>query len=157
MARAIESTDYENRELRGVVDFMHLPTGGVSIQPVTEREFDMTKPEGKLAYEKFMTEPVVIRIHGTADKNEPAVADLRLNGIACPLPREVSIRIPRAFVEALAQTQQRTYSQEDVENPRATEGKRTRRHTGSQFPFAVLEDKNPRGRAWLERVKYASV
>lgn len=154
--RAIESTDYENSELRGVIDFMHLPTGGVSVQPVTEREFDTSTAEGLAAYEKFMREPVVVVLYGSSNPNDPLVADIRLNGALCPLPRDVPVRIPRAFVEVLAQSQVRTYSQEDVDNPKATEGKRTKRHTGLQFPFRVEHEPNPRGRAWLQRVMHQS-
>lgn len=154
--RAIESTDYENPELRGVIDFMHLPTGGVSIQPVNEREFDMTSAEGRFAYEKFMAEPVVLAIHATSDKNEPPVADIRLNGVPCPLPRDAKIRVARAFVEALAQSQVRSYEQVRDPNPDATEGMKTRRHTGSQYPFSVLHDPNPKGRAWLQRIMHGS-
>lgn len=156
--RATESTDFENDELRGVIDFSMLPTGGVSVQPVTvaEREFDTRTVDGLAAYEKFMSEPITIKVHATADKNEPPVADISLHGIRCPIPRERPVRVPRAFVEVLARSQVRAYSQERDPNPDATEGMRTRRHGGSSYPFQVLHDPNPKGRAWLQRVMHES-
>lgn len=152
----VENTDYLNNEIEGVIDFSFLSTGGTSIQAVTEREFPNT-PEGNVAYEAFMREPVVIRIHSTTNENEPFVADISLNGVPCPLPREVPLRIPRAFVEVVASSQIRAYRQERVGDPDASEGMRTKRTTGASFPFQVLQDKNPRGRAWLERITHSSV
>lgn len=157
MARPQENTDYQNPELSGLIDFADLSTGGLSITPVQaeEREFGNTI-EGIAKYEAFMKEPVVIRIHSTSDKNEPFVADLALNGVRCVVPRERPVRIPRAFVEVLARSQVRNYSQERVTNPDAVEGMMTKRHTGCSFAFAVLQDKNPRGQAWLRRVTHES-
>jgi hypothetical protein len=153
--RPVENTDYENPEIRGVIDFMHL-RAGTSIEPVNDREFNMRSPEGRLEYEKFMMEPVVLCIHKTADKNEPFVADVHLNGEPMPLPRDVPIRIPRCFVEVLAQSQVRQYTQVRDPNPDATEGMKTHRHGGAQFPFQILHEPSPKGRAWLQRVTHTS-
>lgn len=153
--RPIENTDYENPELRGLIDFSALPTGGYSVQPVTEREFANDK-EGQAAYEAFMREPIVLKIHSTTDKNEPLVADVALNGVKCPMPREKPIKVPRAFVEVLARSQNRAYEQERVPDPDAAEGYKTRRTTGVQFPFSVLHDPSPKGRAWLQRITHES-
>jgi len=155
MAKVIENTDHLNPELRGLIDFSNLATGGMSIQPISEREFK-NDAEGLAAYEKFMAEPVVVKIHSTADKNEPPFADLGLNGVPCPVPRERPVRIPRAFLEVLARSQVRVYTQERNPNPDAAEGMRTQRKTGASYPFQVLEDKNPKGAAWLRRVMYES-
>lgn len=157
MAKAIESTDFTNPELTGLIDFSALSTGGLSITPIAveEREFG-TGAEAQAKYEAFMGEPVVIKIHSTSDKNEPLVADLALNGVRCVVPREKPVRLPRAFVEILARSQVRNYSQERVANPDATEGMVTKRHVGSSFPFMVLQDKNPKGQAWLRRVTHES-
>lgn len=160
MARGqIENTDLENPELRGVIDFSMLSTGGISIEPIPKREleFDTSKPEGRLAYEKFMTEPVIIVIHNTDNDNEPPIADVSLNNVKCPIPRNVPVRIPRAFVEVLARSQTRSYRQQRVADPDAAEGMKTKRMTGASFPFRVLRDKNPKGEAWLRRVMHESV
>lgn len=153
---ATENTDYLNRDLAAVVDFMETPTGGVSMEGISDREFDMASAEGRLAYEKFMNEPVVVKIHKTSDQNEPTVADLGLNGARIAVPRDVPVRLRRAFVEVLARSQMRGYSQQRNPNPMADEGMVTKRHGGASYPFQVIEDKNPRGRAWLQRVTFES-
>ena len=155
MATNTESTDYTNIELNGLLDFGALPVGGLTVQPVAEREFKSDK-DGKLQYEKFMAEPIVIKIHATADKNEPPGAEVALNGVKVYIPREKPVRLPRAFVEILARSQVRNYSQQRNPDPMADEGMFTRRHVGASYPFSVIEDKNARGRAWLQRVVHES-
>lgn len=150
-----ESTDFTNDELDGLLDFGALPVGGVTIQPVQEREFK-NDGDGKLKYEAFMAEPIVIKIHSTADKNEPPGAEVALNGVKAYIPREKPVRLPRAFVEILARSQIRVYSQKRNPDPAADEGMMTKRHVGASYPFSVIEDKNPRGRAWLQRVVHES-
>lgn len=152
----VESTDFVNPELNGLIDFGALPVGGVTVMPVTEREFKNDQ-EGKLAYEKFMAEPIVIRIHRTADKNEPPIAELGLNGVKAFVPRDKPVRLPRAYVEILARSQVRNYSQERNPDPNADEGMFTKRHGGASYPFQVIKDDNPRGRAWLARITHESI
>jgi len=156
--RPIENTDFDNPEISNVIDFSSLSTGGVSITPVqsSHREFDTTTQEGLIAYEKFMSEPVTIKVHTTSDKNEPEVADVALHGVRCPIPREKPVRLPRAFLEVLARSYVRVYRQERVPDPDAAEGMKTRRSIGASFPFQILHDPNPKGRAWLQRITHES-
>lgn len=153
MARALQSTDYASDELNGVIDFSALPVGGVTIEPVTlrEREFKVDA-DGVLAYEKFMAEPIVIRIHNTGNKNEPPIAEVGLNGTKIDIPRDKPVRLPRAYVEILARSQIRRYEQRNNPDPTAMEGTSHHRKVGFDYPFEVIEDKHPKGRAWLQRV-----
>lgn len=151
--REVESSDYLNKEMAGVVDFMKLRSGAVVT--VTEREFKST-PEGNLEYEQFMQQPVIIKIASTNDKNEPAYAYVGDNGVSVWIPRETRVRLPRCFVETLARSQARNYRQERNPDPNADEGMITRRTGNPGYPFAVISDPDPRGRAWLERVTHES-
>lgn len=154
--RETESTDYLSGELSGVVDLMSLGSGmGPQVQAITEREFKNTI-EGNLEYEKFMREPVVIRISSTNDKNEPPFAFVGENGVNVWIPREKPVRLPRCFVETLARSQVRNYRQERNPDPNADEGMTTRRSGGASYPFAVISDPSPRGQAWLRRVTHES-
>lgn len=152
MAKETQATDFISRELDNVIDFGALPVGGFSVQPITEREFDMSNPEGCAAYEKFMAMPIVVKIHSASDANAPQVCEVGLNGVKVVIPRDKPVRIPRAFVENIARSQTRGYRQERIADPMADEGMRTRRFVGTDYPLAVIEDKHPKGRAWLERI-----
>jgi len=152
MAKETQATDYLARDTEAVIDFSALPVGGYSIQPITEREFDFNKPEEVAAYEKFMAMPIVVKIHSSSDPNAPTVCEVGLNGVKVTIPRDKPVRIPRAFVENIARSQTRGYRQERIADPMADEGMRTRRFIGTDYPMAILEDKHPKGRAWLERI-----
>lgn len=156
MARSTENTDLLNRELDGVLDFSKVALGGLAmVEPVTEREFKNDEA-GRSAYEAFMKEPVVIRIHPAQSPNEPIAAEVGLNGSTVVIPRDKRVRLPRAFVEILARSQARTFKQERNPNPMADEGMVTRRHTYSSYAFEVLHDPNPKGPSWLRRVIHES-
>lgn len=152
MARTVQSEDYRSTELDGVVDFAMLRTGGpLRVDPVGEREFkDIAE------YEKFMAEQVVIRIHSTPDKNEPPAAFIGENGAGVWIPRNVKVRLPRSYVETLARSQSRSYRTDRNPDPNADEGMVTKTTSGACYPFEVLQDPNPRGRAWLQRVTHES-
>jgi hypothetical protein len=122
---------------------------GQSIEPVLG-------PEGlsKIAAEEaFMNEILEIEIQETADENAAPNGCLTVNGIFQPWVRGVPIRMRRMFVEVLARNKETKYTPQEpsFQNPMATNtpvGK-----TGFVLPFAVLEDPNPRGRAWLAAIK----
>lgn len=153
MARTTEASDFISDELNGVIDYASLPVGGVTVEAVqmTGREFK-ADGEGKIAYEKFMAEPIIIKIHATANQNEAPVAEVGLNGVKINIPREKPVRLPRAYVEVLARSQFRRYRQVNNPDPTAAEGTSHIRTVGQDYPFEIIEDKHPKGRAWLQRI-----
>lgn len=155
--RETEASDFLSGELNGLIKFDQLKRNTiVNIQPVGEREFKIASAEGKLEYEKFMEEPIVIKIHETTDEREPTLAYVGDNGVGVWIPRGKPVELPRKFVETLARSQVRAYRQERDPNPNADEGMITRRSGGASYAFAVLRDPSPKGRAWLARVTHES-
>lgn len=104
------------------------------------------------AYEKFMTDPIVIKIHTTTDKNASPVIPVGINGDQKWLPRGVPIRVPRSFVERLAQSQTTAYK--TVENPdkASDSGMLNKSTTAHEFPFDVIQDPSRYGGRWLKRM-----
>jgi hypothetical protein len=117
------------------------------VEVITEREFKETQE-----VMQFMQDLLVIEIHRSSDQNAPTHALVGVNGEQVWLPRGRKLRVPRYFVERLARSRPRDYKTEDNPDPRADIAKRTTRQTGMDYPFNVLQDPNPRGRVWLERV-----
>lgn len=118
--------------------------------------FSFDNPGRSLAYEAFMEEAVVISVHETTDEKAPPLVFVGINGDQRWLPRGISIRIPRKFVERLAQSAERSYQtpetgvKEDTDNQRPVKQKSTQ-----AYPFSVLEDSNPNkklARKWFNRV-----
>lgn len=137
----------EDLDLANVVDYKLLTATALQrIQPVTEREFNHAKE-----IELFMNEMLVIQIHDTTDKNAPPRVFVGDNGEMLWLPRKVKIRIPRRFVERLAQSHEASYTQERNPDPNADEGMVTRKSSAQPYPFSVLYDPNPMGQRWLRR------
>lgn len=151
MARnSVHSTDLmPHDEFEGLVDFSALQVSSPHrIETITAREWETTAEA-----EAFMHEPMVIEIHPTTDKNASPVVPLAVNGApAIAIPRGRPVRILRHWVEALAHSRVSGYRQVKVQDPNADEGFSTHRTSGQDYPFSVLQDKNPKGRRWLERV-----
>jgi hypothetical protein len=152
-AKAVHSDElslYGNGDAElNVLDMMesnaHLPIS--HIEAITEREFtDMAE------YEKFMEEPVVISVNETTDKNAPWVVPIGVNGDFRYLPRGIPIRVPRKFIERLAQAQETRLSTKQNTDHESSNAMRVTAKTASAYGFSVLRDPNPRGPSWLQRV-----
>ena len=109
----------------------------------------------------FAEEPVTIRIERSSEKYAPKVIDLWCNGKGAEvlqngrwlelkvLPVGIPVTTKRKYVEILAR------SKVDTVNTRVGDERDERpineieRYTSSRAPFSVIEDKNPKGAAWL--------
>ena len=109
-------------------------------------------PSGQIAYEAFMHEPVVIRIHSSRDPNDPPLVFVGDNGDIRWLPREKNVKIPRKFVERLAAAQEVRYEQTENPDPRSDDMKLTTKKIASSYSFSVINDPSPYGRRWLRRI-----
>lgn len=149
MAREVHTPDLlPTDELDGVLDYKMLVQGIPRIETTTEREFKDVE-----AWEKFMAELVVISVHPTTDKNAPPSVPVGNNGLIVWLPRDRKIRIPRSYVERLAQSQELAFTTKRNPDPGADEGMVTHKTAASPFPFSVLQDPSgARGERWLRNV-----
>lgn len=148
--RELESTDFlpQLDQGEGVLSYKNLKLTLVAppIVPVGEREFKTV-----VEMEQFMHEEIVIRIHPTGDKSAPPVVAVGCNGEHVWLPRGRAISIPRKFVENLARYET-AYTTERSRDPNSDEGMVQRSAANQPFPFTVISDPHPKGRAWLERI-----
>lgn len=151
-ARELESTDFlpnlSQDETPMSYKNLKLTLVAMPVATVSEREFKTT-----VEMEAFMQEEIVIRIHPTGDKNAPPVVPVGCNGEQLWLPRGRAISLPRKFVESLTGYEV-TFATERARDPNSDEGMVQRTASNQPYPFTVLQDRNPRGRAWLERVMH---
>jgi len=103
------------------------------------------------ADEAFMHELVTINVDPTTDENSPPYVIVSVNGTNCPVPRGVSVDIKRKYVEVLARMKETRYTQIQGDSGRPDDLRMIER-TGLCYPFDMIQDKNPRGRAWLSKV-----
>ena len=101
--------------------------------------------------EVFMNEQVTIMVHSTTDENQPPQVIVNCNGMNQPIIRGYPTTIKRKYVEILARMKETKYNQV-TRNPAAPDQIDMVARHGLSYPFDLVEDKNPRGRAWLNNV-----
>ncbi len=149
---AREFDDNEDDELQ-ILDMMS-PSATTRHRMVQQIEAvpDFHGVGDKLAYEAFMQQPVVIKIHRATDKNAYQEIPVGINGDQRTFPRGIPIRIPRAFMERLAQCQPTSYETVENHDRTSANGMLRKSTTAHQYPFDVIMDPSPYGRRWLARM-----
>lgn len=103
------------------------------------------------ADESFMNEMVTVMIHSTTDENQSPHVIVNCNGTNQPIMRGVPTSVRRKYLEILARMKETKYKQH-TPNPAAPDVIEMQARHGLVYPFELLEDKNPRGRGWLNNV-----
>ena len=103
------------------------------------------------AEESFMNEIVTVLIHATTDENQAPQVIVNCNGMNQPIVRGYPTEVKRKYVEILARMKETKYSQ-STPNPSEPDRIMMNARHGLAYPFDLVEDKNPRGRAWLNNV-----
>ena len=103
------------------------------------------------ASEAFMNEMVTVMVHSTTDENQPPQVIINCNGMNQPIMRGYPTSVRRKYVEILARMKETKYSQV-TRNPSAPDQIDLVARHGLSYPFELVEDANPRGRAWLQNV-----
>lgn len=129
------------------------------ITVVEQQAIDTTVANTDLATlardESFMAEIVRIRVATTTDPNAPPYATVTVNDVnnRVHLPRGVIVPVKRQHVEVLARMRETRFTQPQ-RNPMDPEsGNYLIPHHATVYPFEVIEDRNPRGAAWLEALR----
>jgi hypothetical protein len=101
--------------------------------------------------ESFMNELVTINVHSTTDENQSPQVIVNVNGTNQPIIRGYPTLVRRKYVEVLARMKETKYSQITRNASAPDQIDMVARH-GLCYPFDLVEDTNPRGRAWLQHV-----
>ena len=104
-----------------------------------------------LKEEKFMEETVVVMIHPGNNENDAPYAHINVNGMNQIIPRGQNVPIKRKYLEVLARMKETRYRQV-TPNPSEPDRWAMVANHGQVFPFVVVDDKNPKGRAWLDHI-----
>lgn len=131
----------------------------VKVAPETNREHTEIEPVSanadlkKLAREAaFMEEFITIMVHPQAGDNAATHVTLNVNGVNQPVFFGHPVTIRRKYVEVLARMKETSYSQQAANfmNPEISNALIPR--SSLVHPFSVVEDKNPKGGAWLAHI-----
>lgn len=102
--------------------------------------------------EAFANESLTVFFHPTSDEREVNSFVLNVGGINMPVIKGYEIKMKRKFVEVAARMKQTKFTQR-IANPMDPSSIQMVPTTTLVHPFDVREDKNPKGKAWIEAVK----
>lgn len=109
-------------------------------------------PSDQLAAHAFFEEVVEVEITPTDNPRAEQVINLCCNGINQFMIRGVKTPIKRKFLEILARAKTETIATPEFIDGNGDRSTRVVKSQGLRYPFRVLRDDNPNGRAWLENV-----
>ena len=101
--------------------------------------------------EAFANENLVVYFHPTSDEREVNSFVLNVGGINMPVIKGFPILMKRKFVEVAARMKQTKFAQQQA-NPLDPSTIQMVPTTTLVHPFDVREDKNPKGKGWLDAV-----
>jgi hypothetical protein len=115
----------------------------------------------------FNEEPVTIRLEPSTDKNAAMVFPIWNNGKGCEIlvngkwreapngfiPVNQELTIKRKYLAILVGAKIDTVDTQVIENPGEDPRNNVKRFTSPVHSFSVIEDKNPRGHAWLTELR----
>ena len=112
---------------------------------------DRIGPGNSIENEKFMQEPVTIMVHDSNNENDVDLVPVSVNGIQIFIKRGQPTIVKRCYLERLARAKPTSYSQNLDERLGEAMNNMKPRHA-LKYPFSVIEDKNPKGGAWLQHI-----
>ena len=119
--------------------------------PIVETVSESKDFREMAANESFMNEVVTVLVHSSTDENQSPHVIVNCNGVNQPIVRGVPTVIRRKYLEILARMKETKYTQV-TPNPAAPDVSEMKARHGLAYPFEVIEDANPKGRAWLNNV-----
>lgn len=134
------------------------------VEIMTEKQLMKSRMEA-LA---FNEEPIMIRIEPSSEKNAPKCVDCWVNGKGAEvfdthdnrwyaygaLPVGKIIITRRKYVEVLARSKRDDVSTEVVGRETERPENKVHRSTSQRAVFTVIDDRNPKGAEWLQRLLY---
>lgn len=113
----------------------------------------------------FMQEPVTIRLEPSSDKNAAGAFPVWVNGKPAevfqngrwneigylPVSRELTVR--RSVLEVIIRAKVDTVHTKILEEHSERPNNVVQRFTSPVHSFSILEDKNPRGAAWVQELR----
>jgi len=147
--KVIDTTDHQ---IGQPGDVTMSSTGPAVLEKPDIQVVDGPRWDEKAAILAFMNEVVTVVVHTTTDKHEPQFVQLWNDGRFQLIPRGIETPVKRKFIEVLARMKGDSYGNVEYRDAEGNLTYKYPKQTGLRFPFAVVNDPNPNGRAWLQGV-----
>jgi len=116
------------------------------------KSVDTPRMKVKAAEMAFMDEYVTVQIADTGSPNEEQYVQLGNNGTPQFVERGKPQKIKRKYVEVLARAKRGAVQTPEFVDASGARSTRIVKTPTLAYPFQVIMDKNPNGRAWLQRI-----
>jgi len=127
-------------------------TGAPAIEHPTIEVPDGPVSKGKLEMLAFMNELVVVQVHeDNSNYPEPLVQTWN-DGRLQIFIRGQEVTCRRCFVEVLARAKPVQYANVEYVDAEGNRAVKWPKRTGLKYPFTIVRDDNPNGRAWLKKI-----
>ena len=137
----------------GQATHVDVPVAGVlDRSALAEEGFETVDEQGWDDYAAqlaFMEEPVKIMLAESTDPNAQPLEVVGVNGQMQYLARGVEQVVKRKYVQVLCDMRETSIRTSTPINRDGEVVNRIDKHTAVRYPFSVIEDRNPRGAAWL--------
>lgn len=153
MPRYARKTIDTNEQKIGQPGVVTMPATGAAVLEHSELEV----PDGPVTKDfaaalAFNLEPITVMVHTTSDKNAEKVVPVWINGRYQGFPRGLKVTCPRMFVERLALCKITNFQNQEFRDADGVMGTRYPRSDSLAYPFSVIEDSNPNGGPWLQKL-----
>jgi hypothetical protein len=139
-----------SNEYLGKAEEFNIDTIGSGEPPAIEI-VDRVVTGDEYSLDAFMHEPMTVMVHDSTDENDAELVYVSVNGNRQFFLRGQPQTVKRYFVERLARAKMTTYKQ-NLDDRLGESMNNMIPHHALRFPFSVVEDKNPRGAAWLRNL-----
>lgn len=112
---------------------------------------DRVVSPSKLETEAFMNELVTVMVMSSGDENETDLVQVGVNGVTQFFKRDQPQVVKRKFVARLARAKKTDFRQ-TLDDRLGEAMNNFSRHHSMKYPFQMIEDKNPKGSAWLRGI-----
>lgn len=100
----------------------------------------------------FNEELVEIIVHDSSDPLAEPIVEVYNNGKLQMFPRGMPVTCKRKYLEGLVRSKPVAYSNVEFVREDGSRAVKYPKRTSLRYPFQVLRDDNPRGRAWLAKI-----
>src|SRR3990167_3589588 len=125
-----------------------------ALEPTIVEPVDRPVSKEKLAMLAFMEEELTVMVHESTNPFDDPFPKIQNGGDRNTqyFIRGEKQKVKRKYVEVLARAKKTTRGNEKYKDGNGDDAYRYPSHTALMYPFVVIEDPNPRGRAWLEAI-----
>lgn len=106
---------------------------------------------GDIDKERFHNDVLTVQFAPRSNENEPLFAEVNVNGKRVVARRGDTVQMKRFQVAVLAQSKIARVEQQRVTGPDGNPQYVEREIFSQTYPFSVIDDPDPRGRAWLKQ------